>query len=68
MKSYLNDRHQWVRVNNSFSSWEKIITGALQATILRPLLFKIFINTWKNSKVFCELILMKLRDGYMKIT
>ena len=23
MKSYLNDRQQWVRVNNNFSSWEK---------------------------------------------
>ena len=28
MKSYLNDRQQWVRVNNSFSSWGKIITVA----------------------------------------
>ena len=44
MKSYLNDRQQWVRVNNNFSSWEKIIAGAPQGLILGPLSFNIFIN------------------------
>ena len=27
IKSYLNDRQQRVRVNNNFSSWEKVIAG-----------------------------------------
>ena len=44
MKSYLNDRQQRVRVNNNFSSWEKIIAGAAQGSILGPFLFNIFIN------------------------
>ena len=32
MKSYLKDRQQQVRVNNKFSSWEKIIAGVRQGS------------------------------------
>ena len=44
MKSYLNDRQQRVRVNNNFSSSEKLIAGVRQGSILRLHLFNIFIN------------------------
>ena len=44
MRSYLTNRQQKVRVNSSFSTWENIIARVLQGSILRPLLFNIFIN------------------------
>ena len=44
MKSYLKNRKQRVRVNKTFSEWERITTGVLQGSILGPLLFNIFLN------------------------
>ena len=44
MKSYLSDRQQCVTVNNNFRSWEKIITGVPQDSMLGRVLFNIFIN------------------------
>ena len=42
--SYLSGRKQRTKVNNSFSTWEDIISGIPQGSILDPLLFSIYIN------------------------
>ena len=44
MKSYLTNRKQRIRVNKTFSEWEKITTGVSQGSILGLLLFNIFLN------------------------
>ena len=44
MRSYLTNRLQRCKINNSFSEWTKISTGIPQGSILGPLLFNIFIN------------------------
>ena len=44
MKSYFTNRQQLVRVDSNFITWEEIISGVLQGSILGPLLFSIFLN------------------------
>ena len=39
----LSNRKQRVKINESFSSWEEILYGVPQGSILEPLLFSIFI-------------------------
>ena len=41
--SYLKNRKQRVRLNNTYSEWIDILFGAPQGSILRPLLFNIFL-------------------------
>ena len=44
IKSYVDNRKQRIRVNSSFSSWQQIIAGLRQGSILGSLLFNIFVN------------------------
>ena len=42
--SYLRNRKQWVRINNTYSNFENIISGVPQGSIVGPLLFNFSIN------------------------
>ena len=43
MQSYLSNRKQRTKINSEFSSWEQILFGVPQGTILGPLLINIFL-------------------------
>ena len=44
IKSYLTNRWQRTKINNSYSSWIELLRGVPQRSILGPLLFNIYLN------------------------
>ena len=44
LHSYLSNRKQRVRINDTYSSWSEILFGVPQGSILGPLLFNIFLS------------------------
>lgn len=48
IKSFLTNRHQRVVANSSVSSFNKVISGVPQGTIMGPILFLLYINDMPN--------------------
>ena len=44
MQRYLSERKQKTNINQTYSSWEEILFGLPQGSILVPILFNIFLS------------------------
>ena len=44
LKNYLSNRFQRTKIEGEFSTWEELLTGVPQGSVLGPLLFNIYLN------------------------
>ena len=61
VKAWLTDRTQRVSVRGKFSSWQQVLSGVPQGSVLGPVLFTIFINDL-DSSVTRQQIIKKFAD------
>ena len=54
LKSYLENRKQYTRVNNKDSNQADISFGVPQGSVLGPLLFILYVNDMKNAMTLCD--------------
>ena len=51
LKKYLSNRLQRTKIEGEFSTWEELLTGLPQGSVLGPLLFNIYPKTYNELDI-----------------